>query len=319
MLRPILILVSAFVIQFIHGQDYTIYHQQVLKAQHFITEGRIDEALEIYQGLFQEYTFVFRNEYQVAAQLAHFLERDELTFDFLERGILAGWTWKGIRKNDFFDDMHEDERWKTLQSQYDSLYLVHLNSLKSEIVEEMQAMFKSDQRMAMKGLFTFSSKAQDRYATKRYSPKSEKWMTRISEITEDYGLPGERLVGKSIWLSVLISHHNSISADYNRQDRQYPEIRQKLLRAIREGELSPYDFAVIDEWYEMVKSEWTAVGYGLIKRPNFESLEEIDSNRAEIGIRSIRLTNALVDIENETGMDFSLDQYSWHKGKIDLE
>ena len=87
---------------------------------------------------------------------------------------------------------------------------------------------------------------------------------RIIEIVDDHGCPGEALVGNSLWLWGMLSHHNSISQKYAEQDSLYPSLRPKLLEGIQSGEMSPYDFAIIDEWYILVKFQRKEIAFGWV-------------------------------------------------------
>ena len=50
---------------------------------------------------------------------------------------------------------------------------------------------------------------------------SEKQLIDIDTILNQYGYPSERLIGNNMWISVILSHHNSISVPYNARDTLY--------------------------------------------------------------------------------------------------
>jgi hypothetical protein len=81
--------------------------------------------------------------------------------------------------------------------------------------------------------------------------------------------------------------------------------------------MSPYEFALIDDWQKAVASERTVPGYGFLISPKKSTLLETNQLRYKIGLRSIELRNKLVDVEKKTGMNFYLPD--WIKGKINIE
>jgi hypothetical protein len=81
--------------------------------------------------------------------------------------------------------------------------------------------------------------------------------------------------------------------------------------------MSSYEFALIDDWYIAVSSGHKAAGYGFLDPPAQSTLEETNRLRERIGLRSIELRNALVEMEKRTGMNFYLPD--WVKGPIAIE
>lgn len=69
-------------------------------------------------------------------------------------------------------------------------------------------MFIKDQVMAMSGLFYLSSIAQDPYAEEKFAPHSDKQMIKLAAIMDQYGFPGEKLIGTGLWATTILSHHN---------------------------------------------------------------------------------------------------------------
>lgn len=119
------------------------------------------------------------------------------------------------------------------------------------------------------------------------------------------------------WMSTIISHHNSISREYARKDTLYSFIKPELFKAIKKGEMSPYEYALADDWYKAVVSERTLPGYGFLTTPKKSTLSKTNQLREKIGLRSIELRNKLVEVERKTGMEFYLPD--WIKGQINIE
>ncbi len=295
--------------------DYTIYHKQVIQAETLIAEAQYQEAYAIYEGLFQEYDFIFLREYQVASQLALQLNEKEKAKELVKRGVLGGWKLKSIKKNTHLAPLWTKSEWKDFKRTYTILYAQYEDQLNSELKGQVKKMFAKDQRKALLVLFRISSKAQDRYAEKKFAKHSIQQMQQLNTILDKYGYPGERLIGPNYWTSTILSHHNSISQTFNQLDPYYPAMKSQLQQALFTGYVAPAELALIDEWHRIVKQQDNQAQYGLIKEAQAKDLEHINQLRAAIYLRSTELRNQLLDVEQKTGMNFYLPK-GWIDGKI---
>jgi hypothetical protein len=180
-------------------------------------------------------------------------------------------------------------------------------------------MFKKDQKMAIKALFRIGQKAKNRYYEEKFAPHSEHQMAHLIEILNKDGYLGEQLINNDYWLSTVLSHHNSISSNYNKPDTLFNYIRPKLLKALDDGQISPFEFALIENWKIAAESNHGQPSYGYLG-PTLDSnsIELANSLRTKIGLRRIELRNQLVDIQKETGIDFYLPGNPWQNGKISI-
>ena len=271
-----------------------------------------------HNNLFDNYDFVFVREYKIATQLAVILNRSDVALEFLKKGIIAGWDKKSISKNNFLSDFLERESSKELMSIYQDLHLAYEQQLNDSLKNQVHDMFKRDQKLAIKALFKLSSTAQDKYAEKKFAPHSEKQMADLKKILNEFGYPGEKIVGNEVWMSTILSHHNSISQAYAEKDTLYAGIRPMLIQAIIKGEMAPIEFALIDEWSIATITEPSEVSYGFLEAPFAGQVHKTDSLRAAINLRSVSIRNALVDVEEKTGINMYLSGDPWVEGKIAL-
>lgn len=299
------------------NRDYLNYHKQVIEAESLIVQEKYREALGSYEKVFSTYEFVFLRDYQVATQLALYLNEKQKVLCFLKEGITAGWELKEIKKNSFLATVRDYSEWKYIEKEYDSLRIMYLSGIDLPTRDSVHTMFKKDQNKALGALFRIGNKAQEKYGTKKFAPHSENQMAGLINILESQGYPGERLIGNDYWMSTILGHHNSISEDYTKKDTLYQYIRPALEKALASGEMSPYEFAMIDDWKIAVVSNRKAIGYGFLNPPLIKNLSETNTLREKAGLRSVELRNKLVDIENETGMNFYLPD--WVQGKIIVE
>ena len=287
-------------------QDYTIYHQQLIEAEHLLASENYGNALLVYEQLFRDYDFVFLREYQIATQLALYLNDKQKAIKYLKQGIILGWEMKSIKRNEYLAPLRKDEDWKSIKKEYANLNKQYESKLNQKLRKQVKRMYSKDQKKAFMALFRFGSKAQGRYAERKFAPHSERQMAKFSEILETYGYPGEKLIGNSTWMATILSHHNSISTAYNKKDTLYPELRPKLEDDLKNGLISPYELALIDDWYLTVKYDRKIPTYGILDPPSQSNMPKTNELREIIYARPYELRDALVDIKKKTGMNLYL-------------
>jgi hypothetical protein len=299
------------------NKDYLQYHKQINEAERLISMENFKEALYKYENVFDSYDFVFLRDYKIAAQIAFYLKEKRKSFNFIKKGIADGWDLKALKKNKFLTPLQDEPGWVFLENNYISLRSKYLARINQQSRKEVGKMFKNDQKKAFGALFKIGDKAQEKYAIKKFAPHSEIQMARLIKFLENQGYPGEKIIGNNFWMSTIISHHNSISEEYNSNDTIYLFIKPALIQAIKKGQISPYEYALVDDWKKAVVSKRTETGYGFLTSPYQLTLSETNCLRQNIGLRTIELRNKLVDIEERTGMNFYLPD--WIKGKIRVE
>lgn len=301
----------------VHGQtDYTDYHREILKCERLIAEHKFQDAISHFDSLFMHYDFVFLRDCQLATQLCAFEQKSKTGFRFLRKGIKQGWTLKQIKKNERLGFLHTHAEWPAIESAYDSLHALYLSRLNTSLREQVRSMYKKDQKKAIGALFRIGEKSQTRYAERKFAPHSEKQLAQLKQILTEKAYPGEKITGNNWWVSVILSHHNSISQAYVQKDTLYSGLRPLLIKAIEKGELHPYEFATIEDWRCAALYEHQSTSYGFLGViTDSAALKKVNRNRAAIGLRSVELRNALIDIEQQTGLNLYLPK-GWQKGKI---
>jgi len=298
--------------------DYTTYYQRIIQAEVLITSGKYTEALLTMDSVFEDYSYVFLRDYKVAAQLALYIGNYQKAFHYITKGIANGWSLKEIKNNHLLQSLQHKPGWNMLLKTYDTLRHTYLSKLDHQLKKEVDEMFVRDQKLAKINLGINDEDAQNKFLIQKFAPQSERHMHRLLVILNQKGYPGEKLIGNRLWAWTILSHHNSISAAYNRNDTFYQTLRPLLLTAVQSGELSPYDFAIIEEWRISVISEHREKSYGYLDTLTQKDVNRSNQLRRDIGMRSIELTNKLVDIQEKTGIDFFLEGLMWVKGKIPI-
>ncbi|MBB3697617.1 hypothetical protein KMW28_05485 [Flammeovirga yaeyamensis] len=301
----------------IQNNSYIEYHQRIDLAENLISTERFDESLQVYIKLFDDYKFVFLRDYKVASQVALKCNKKELAFVFIKNAISNGWSKKSLKKNIYLKVLQSDDRWSELMKEYDVLRSNYSNKLNLAMREEVHQMFKKDQKKAFGAFIKLGNKAQEKYIKNKFVPHSETQMKVLRKMLEKEGYPGEKLIGNNYWMSTIVSHHNSMSKEYNQKDTLFKSLKPQLFQALDRGEISPYEIALMEDWYLTVTSSGSAVGYGFLNSPKKSTLDQTNKLRQTLGLRSVELRNKLVDIEEKTGMNFYLPD--WVNGKISIK
>lgn len=299
--------------------SYMDYHQRVIRCEQHIVAGNFDAAITSYDSLFWQYDerSAFLRDFKVAAQLCLLQGDTHKCFSYIHQGIQAGWSWKELESSTFFDPIKNHKDWAELEKSYAFLHEVYTLGLDIELADEVQPLYKKDQRKALAAWLRFGDKAQTRYNEKRFAPHSEQQLARLRQLIKNHGFPGERLVGNNYWGSTILCHHNSISQAYVLADTLYPAMRPMLHEAMQAGELSPFEYALMEDWRTAVSTNHAQTSYGFIGPiSNREALAKVNANRANIGMRSIELRNALFRIQLETGLIMYLPGMPWQDGEI---
>lgn len=298
--------------------NYTDYHKAVLVVEEYITTEDYKQALSEIETIISSYDFVFLKEYKIAAQLALKVEDKPKAFQLLEKSIAAGWSLKQIKKERFLKPLTTSNHWASLVKKNLAMNQSYENKLNLDLQEVTKAMYKKDQKMAWKYLFRIGQKAKERFANKKVKPHALEQMKKLDSIIKVQGYPGEKLIGEPEWMSTILSHHNSVSDNFVKNDTLFDAMRPQLLKAITKGELNPYEFAMIEDWRIAITSDRQKTGYGYLEYLKPEEINTSDTLRKQLGIRSVGLRNQLVDIQEKTGMNFYLAGSGWVDGKIGL-
>lgn len=315
---PILLLLLSSSCQNLVKQknNYINYHMNVISAEKLISEEKYEEALKLYGNIFKDYSFIFLRDYKITSQLSIYTGQYDKGLSYINKAIIAGWELDSIKTNKFFLKNLTRSQWKTIELKYDSLHQIHLEKINPKIRNQVEAMYQKDQELAYNIYLIESEDEQQKYITEYFSPHSENQLKKLLEIIQDSGYPGELLIGNDYWMSTILSHHNSISQSFVKKDTSYSFIKPKLYTALNKGQISPYEFAMIEDWRLAVIFENNVAGYGFLNSPQLETIEKTDENRNNIGLRSVDLRNKLVDIERKTGLNLFLP--NWIDGKIKI-
>ncbi len=294
------------------GQTYNYldYNNEIINAEEYIVAGQFMESIQIYRNLADTYQHVFLRDIKIAAQLSAYTNDTDNLFYFLEKGMKRGWTLKEIMKTATLKKFKDDDRWKRLKANQDQFTEEFENSINLELRTEIRAMLAEDQKRAIRVALTPVKKWRERYTNRKFVPNNRLQVRRINQIIDQVGYPGEKVIGDKSWATVIISH--------NEHDSIYTELRPKLYKALRHGELSAIDLAIIETWRIVVDTDRREKGFVIWSETITKSdAIKADSLRESIGLRSLELNNKLFRAEKELDMKFYLSPF--HGGLVTVK
>ncbi len=320
-MRFLVFLFLLLTIQQTRGQsDYREYHQQITRFEQWIVDKQYSKAIAGFDSLFETFEFVFLRDCMLATQVSAYAGDSNMTHRFVSEGVKHGWELKKVKRLSNIEEIMGEELWLLLEAQYDSLRKHHSDRLDQDLLNKVHTLYKKDQKMALKALFRIGDKAQERYGEKKFGPHSNQQLLNLIELLKVSGYPGEKLIGNNYFASTILSHHNSITAEYNQKDTLFDIALPYLKEAFKSGEISPFEFTLIQDWRTAVSNQHEKTSYGFVGAIQSSNEREVaNTNRSMLGIRSIELRNKLVDVEKNTGMKMYLPGGPWQDGKIETE
>ncbi|KXX70667.1 hypothetical protein [Flammeovirga sp. SJP92] len=312
------LIISLLLLFHLHSDtiDYSNYYKEVIEIEEMIADELYSDALNLYQSLFNQYPFIFKRDLIIAAQLALFLNEKTKAEALILRCFKSGWEWKHFKKNKWLDEVFSAEEIKVFKEKAAQFNKDYFSQLDLSTREKVHLMFKKDQQKALGAFFKMGDKAYDKYTNTKFAPHSENQLATLKEIMKVKGYPGEQLIGNSYWGSTILSHHNSISYEYVKQDTLFDDLKPYLKKSLKNGQISPYELALMEDWKNAVLNDTTTKPFGYLNPPIETNINQINNNRRGIGLRSVELRNQLVKIEEKTGLNFYLPD--WVKGEIKI-
>lgn len=199
------------------------------------------------------------------------------------------------------------------------LHRRYLQRLDVTMQNSLRQMYLDDQKLAAQNLKIADENEEDKFLMERFVPQNERQVKRIYEMILQKGYPGEKSIGNALWASIILNHHNSVSPAYIKQDKLYPTLCPLLRKSIGSGDLSPGDFAMIEDWRITVGSDYRESAYGYLNPLKVSELPKANRLRAEICLPSVEWRNQLVGVQQKIGINFYLEGTTWVKRKIVLQ
>ncbi len=243
--------------------NYIEYHKQIVFAEKYLLENKLDSSLSIYNSLFQKYPKYFVRDCVVALQVA-ILKRDNSMIDEMMKHCYS----KGITGKKLF-------LIPIIKKYFDSTNINNSNITNRTQCIEIDKKYSSYRVNYLKNinfllrgeLFVRTAKDQfykripsewmgDKYLDSIYAQILDSNMMYLVNIVKTIGYPGEHLIGiedfnfDNIYLSkgYELKMESIANIFFFHHMYGYQFVQEELYKAIIKGDIHPREYALIHEW-----------------------------------------------------------------------
>lgn len=314
----IVILFYSALINATFGKSYQKYHLKTHDAEILISESNYGKALNIYEGIFNEFENHFTKDLNNAYFCSLLMKKYENAAKYAEELVLKGFKLKYFKE--FNSSLfYQTKEWKRFEKKYLKLRKQYLNSFDEELVNTYAKIFDLDQKVLKSG------------DTKLIHQTYYKNAKELSYLYEKYGFITrvETLDGQLIDLLAPLRHYCRMVNEMKQKPEKYigvpyqkmnidslPLINQFKV-AVYEGMVLPMDYASAisygkkkdDNDYGVIQCEinFDTKKLSLNGPKDLNRIIEINKNRNDIGLFAINLEDTSV-LKNTWYADYPINK-----------
>ncbi len=292
------------------GQNYILYHQTFNRVDDDVLLGNYDLALVRLDSIYTNYHFIYAQHCMKSLQICCSINDSIRANKWLEKGFKQGIPIWIISTNELTKKSLLYSTTKNTIQSFDSLYSVYKASINSNLANQIDSLFIIDQK--------YTKKVNDGFILFRHTIYGLRWVINnkkqfkiIDNIINEYGFPGEKLIGlpKSYEDSVSTVKFISFWGPYLRQWKAYfmllhyftsrrnvsDDFKNKLFQNMLNGNISPFQFAnICDYIYTHSKNSEYERYHGYDTNTN-----NINKKRIAIGLNSLEQEKRNIIINRE--------------------
>jgi hypothetical protein len=310
-----IIIFSIFLASNVFAQDYIQYQRIINRIDEDILKKEYLSAIDRLDSLYQNFNFIYSRHCFKALQICCVLKDSIHADKWLKKSFIQGVPIWMVRNNDLTKNVFKYSTSQTTIQQYDSLRNIYNNSINRQLRNKIDSLFEIDQR--------YTKKVNDGFVLLRYTYHNIRWLKNnkkqfeiLNEIFDQYGYPGEKLIGLSTSIedSTQFYKHMNFYGPVLRETNTYymlinyysnprADINMELLKNIKQGNLPPYQYGAINDFM----ARWGKKKYGDFKYynvwhqdPDKLNEAEIERRRNSIGLNSFeqQKINEMIGTEN---------------------
>lgn len=281
------------------GQDYIEYQRTFNRIDEDVLTQNYKLAIERLDSIYSNFEFIYAKHCIKALQIC-IIANDSVHADkWLAKCFLQGVQIWVLNTNEIArKSLHYSTTQNTLQK-FDSIYNIYKLSINLVISRQIDSLFTLDQK--------YTRRVNDGFFALRYTIYYLQWLKNnkrqfaiINNIIDNYGFPGERLLGLGDMTedSSSIKFYKRIGLDYFDDRRVYfmlihyfttprKDINDKLLKNVINGFIPAYQFGALNDFM----ARWGKNRYGDYQYYNVwhqdnkpENLDNINKRRLSIGL-----------------------------------
>ncbi len=292
----------ACTIAFIHtvkAQDYIIYQQVFNRVDEDILDDMPDRALSSLDSIYCNYEFIFARHCVKALQLSIIAGDSIRAEKWLGRAFLQGVPMWMIRANRLSAIVFTYDNTEQTVAQYDSLRARYFSGINKGVANIIDSLLDTDQYLTEKVNSGFVGSRAVNYLF-RWRKNNRKSYVAINKIINEYGFPGEQLIGlppdlqdsgtsyhKYVFYGPLILRdHRAYTMLIHYFSNKRKGFKDNLSQNIKDGYLSPYQYgALYDFMSEYGKEDRYYNVWHTAKDPE-KDLAAINKRRMSVGLNT---------------------------------
>lgn len=305
MIRYALILIL-FCIDANANENYINYHKEIIVAERYFLIGEFKTSLEKYKSVFTTYKKPFAKDCLIAAQIACLSYDTVNARYFFEKGFEHGLNWGVLNRIDIIRNILINSRAyeQSLRKLYEPARKKFIQSLDTTLRFRVLMMLHNDGYYKISVAQKYRNESADtahwRTGDSLYAICLDKNTLELQEIIKKRGYPGEHLIGlldegidnhnpdsvsvlpNSTPVYITVSSVPSVMYYHNRYG--YQLMRNELLEAVKNGELNPREYAMIQEWSYNAIKDWDDYSKRYGGNPQFKSSRNFPAIKVKCNI-----------------------------------
>lgn len=283
------------------GQNYIEYQSTFNRVDEEILTQNYKLAIERLDSIYSNYEFVFAKHCIKALQIC-ITANDSVHADkWLAKCFMQGVPLWIIKNNDITKKSLQYSTTQITIQKFDSLYSIYESSIDTNLSRQIDSLFTLDQK--------YTHKINDGFFALRFTIYYLQWLKNnkrqfaiIENIIDNYGFPGERLIGLSDITedSASINFFKRYGLGFYEDKRVYfmlihyfskprKDINDKLLQNVINGFIPAYQFGAFNDFM----ATWGKKRYGDYQYYSIwhqdnksENLDNINKRRLAIGLNT---------------------------------
>lgn len=311
-MRNIILFIAFHYVCFLQAQNYFDYTRLITQTDSFIITGNHHDAMLQMDFIDKNFDFIYASHCVKGLQLSLKNSDSLRSTKWLNRCLTQGVPLWMLKQHEITSKVFNSSFYSPIIAQYDSFRAIYLSRINLKIRKAIDSLTEIDQFR--------TRRVNDGFILFRHPVYGIQWLNRnrknfefIKSITEQYGFPGERLIGfdpnfdDSIEMKRYFSYYGPEPLEtsayimlihYYSSPRK--NINSLLIDQVRKGYLSSYQFASINDFIsEYGKSKNDSTGFYNEWHSDSDSTQNkmINSRRAFIGLGSFEFKRKLNKLE----------------------
>jgi len=289
-----------------NAQDVYNYYEIINEGKKKLIQKDFSSALNAYRTAFEKYEYPFARDCYNAIELSA-ISKDTTNFEyFLQKAVSRGIRIKDIENSGVVDEYLDKVFYTNVKKNEDSLMNLYSSRINWSLREEINQMFSKDQKIREE--YYDANIFQRNKIRKKWESLNAKQVKRLIEITDQYGFPGENLIGidrnemhpkinttnysAGMPIVILIHHFSQPNLSYD----------EMFLEQVKKGNLYNEHFVTICDFEaKFGKNRFENFGYyGSRHQPKKLDKNTLNLKRQEIGILEFEEIEKLNKIKNFT-------------------